>query len=38
MIRAVKTGAPVEAIEVSRYEEMIAAWKVKPALARLLDH
>jgi SAM-dependent methyltransferase len=38
MIRAVKTGAPVEAIEASRYEEMIAAWKVKPALARLLNH
>jgi SAM-dependent methyltransferase len=38
MIRAVKTGAPAEAIEVSRYEEMIAAWKVKPALARLLNH
>ena len=38
MIRAVKTGAPVEVIEVSRYEEMIAAWKVKPALARLLNH
>jgi SAM-dependent methyltransferase len=38
MVRAVKTGAPVEAIEVSRYEEMISAWKVKPALARLLNH
>ena len=38
MIRAVKTDAPAEAIEVSRYEEMIAAWKVKPALARLLNH
>jgi hypothetical protein len=38
MIRAVKTGAPVETIEVSRYEEMITAWKVKPALARLLNH
>jgi SAM-dependent methyltransferase len=38
MIRAVKTGAPVEPIEVTRYEEMIAAWKVKPALARLLNH
>jgi len=38
MIRAVKTDAPVEAIEVTRYEEMIAAWKVKPALARLLNH
>jgi SAM-dependent methyltransferase len=38
MIRAVKTGAPVEAIEVTRYEEMTSAWKVKPALARLLNH
>lgn len=38
MIRAVKTGAPVDPIEVTRYEEMIAAWKVKPALARLLNH
>ena len=38
MIRAVKTGAPIEAIEVTRYEQMIAAWKVKPALARLLNH
>jgi SAM-dependent methyltransferase len=38
MIRAVKTGAPVEAIEVTRYKEMIAAWKVEPALARLLNH
>ena len=38
MIRAVKTGAPTEAIDVTRYEEMIAAWKVKPALARLLNH
>ncbi len=38
MIRAVKTGAPVEAIEVTRYEQMIAAWKVKPALARALNH
>ena len=38
MIRAVKTGTPVEGIEATRYEEMIAAWKVKPALARLLNH
>ena len=38
MIRAVKTGAPIEAIEVTRYEEMTTAWKVKPALARLLNH
>jgi len=37
MIRAVKTGASAEAIEVARYDEMIAAWKVKPALARLLN-
>jgi SAM-dependent methyltransferase len=38
MIRAVKTGATVDPIEVTRYEEMIAAWKVKPALARLVNH
>jgi len=38
MIRAVKTGATIDPIEVTRYEEMIAAWKVKPALARLLNH
>ena len=38
MNRAVKTGATVDPIEVTRYEEMIAAWKVKPALARLLNH
>ena len=38
MIRAVKTGAPIEGIEVTRYEEMTTAWKVKPALARLLNH
>lgn len=38
MIRAVKTGTPVDALEVTRYEQMIAAWKVKPALARLLNH
>ena len=38
MIRAVRTGAAVESIEVTRYEEMITAWKVKPALARLLNH
>ena len=38
MIRAVKTGATVDPIEITRYDEMIAAWKVKPALARLLNH
>ena len=37
MIRAVNTGASVDAIEEARYDEMIAAWKVKPALARLLN-
>lgn len=37
MIRAVKTGAPVDPIEVARYEEMVSLWKVKPALARLLN-
>jgi len=37
MIRAVKTRAPVDAIEVARYEEMVSLWKVKPALARLLN-
>ena len=38
MIIAVKTGATIDPIEVTRYEQMIAAWKVKPALARLLNH
>jgi hypothetical protein len=38
MIRAIKTGAKVEPIEIARYEEMIAAWKIKPALSRLLKH
>ena len=37
MIRAVKTSAPVDPIEIARYEEMTAAWKVKPALADLLN-
>ena len=37
MIRAVKTSAPVDPIEITRYEEMTAAWKVKPALADLLN-
>jgi protein-tyrosine-phosphatase len=38
MIRAVKTDAVVDPLEVTRYEEMISVWKVKPALARLLNH
>jgi len=37
MIRAVKTGAPVDPIEIARYEEMASLWKVKPALARHLN-
>jgi len=38
MIRAVKTDAVVDPLELTRYEEMISVWKVKPALARLLNH
>ncbi len=37
MIRAVKTGAKPEAQDIARYEEMIAMWKVKPALAERLE-
>jgi hypothetical protein len=37
MIRAVKTGAPVDPTEIVRYEEMTSLWKVKPALARLIN-
>ena len=37
MIRAVKTGATADDAEKSRYEAMIALWKVKPALATLLN-
>jgi SAM-dependent methyltransferase len=37
MIRAVKTGAQPDNAEVQRYEEMIALWKVKPALASLIN-
>jgi len=37
MIRAVKTGASPEAKEVAKYDEMLALWKVKPALASLLN-
>jgi hypothetical protein len=37
MIRAVKTGAVPDSAEKSRYDEMIALWKVKPALATLLN-
>ena len=37
MIRAVKTGAIADAAEKARYDEMVSLWKVKPALASLLN-
>ncbi len=37
MIRAVKTGAKPDAQDIQRYEEMIAMWKVKPALFERLE-
>ena len=37
MIRAVKTGAKPDIQDVKRYEEMIAMWRVKPALAERLE-
>jgi len=37
MIRAVKTGAIADSAEQQRYDEMISLWKVKPALAVLLN-
>ena len=37
MIRAVKTGAHADSAEEHRYQEMISLWKVKPALAALLN-
>ena len=36
MIRAVKTGAGADASEKQKYDEMLALWKVKPALASLI--
>ena len=36
MIRAIKTGAKPEAIEITRYKEMRAQWNVEPALATRL--
>jgi 2-polyprenyl-3-methyl-5-hydroxy-6-metoxy-1,4-benzoquinol methylase len=36
MIRAIKTGAKPEAIEITRYKEMRAQWNVEPALAARL--
>jgi len=37
MIRAVKTGAIADSAEQQRYQEMVDLWKVKPALAALLN-
>ncbi len=37
MIRAVRTGARADSVEKARYEEMVSLWKVKPALAALLN-
>ena len=34
MIRAVKTGAIADPIDIERYEEMVKLWKIKPALAQ----
>lgn len=36
MIRATKTGAKLEPIEIARYKEMLAQWNVNPALAQRL--
>jgi SAM-dependent methyltransferase len=36
MIRAVKTGAPVTAIDKERYEQILKEWNVKPYLSKLL--
>lgn len=37
MIRAIKTGAIADSAEEQRYEAMLSLWKVKPALAALLN-
>ncbi len=37
MIRAIKTGAKAEPIEITRYKEMLTQWNVKPALAQRLE-
>lgn len=34
MIRAVKTGATADPVDVERYEEMVKLWKITPALAK----
>ena len=37
MIRAVKTGATPDPSDEAKYQEMLALWKVKPALASLIN-
>lgn len=37
MIRAVKTGAKADEIEQRKYEELVGLWKIKPALASLIN-
>ena len=37
MIRAVKTGAPVQSLDKDRYEKMVKDWNVNPYLAKLLS-
>lgn len=37
MIRAVKTAATPDPSDEAKYEEMLALWKVKPALASLIN-
>jgi hypothetical protein len=37
MIRATFTGAKPDPIEATRYEQMLALWKVKPALSHLIN-
>ena len=36
MIRATKTGAKPEPVDIARYKEMLAQWNVNPALAQRL--
>jgi protein-tyrosine-phosphatase len=37
MIRAVKTGAKAETLEIERYQQLLAEWQVRPALALRLE-
>lgn len=38
MLRAVRTGAPVKGGSVRKeYDDLVDAWGISPALARLLD-